>query len=139
MYQVKLIPTEQCSYLWRYVKPLLEPAIKESSGRWQPEYVLVSLVNGYQQLWVVEEKNSKKIVAAATTQIIDYPEKRLFCMHFLGGKGWEDWCENLIDVCSKYAKQAGCDGVECNARPGFWKWFKNIGWSKSSVMYEKYF
>ena len=134
-YRIRQVPTEQCSFMWRDVKPLLAPAIEASGGRWQPDYVLVALVNGHHNLWIVEAE--EEIIAVATTQIIFYPERKMFCMHFLGGQGWGEWHEQLIESCSKFAKEMGCDGVECSARPGFWKWFKELGWNKSSIIYEK--
>jgi hypothetical protein len=36
-----------------------------------------------------------------------------------------------------YARAHNCDGIECNARFGFWKWFKQDGFEKASCFYEK--
>jgi len=114
---------------------LLEPAIAESNGRWQPEYVFAALIGGAQTLWMVLDADD--IVAAFTTEICSYPERKLIAVHYLGGQGFDDWYPDMLKAVTEFGQAAGCDGIECNARFGFWKWFKNDGFIRKSVFYEK--
>lgn len=121
--------------LWKRVKGLLEPAIAESNGRWQPEYVFSSIVAGIQTLWIVS--NGQEIAAAFTTEICNYPERRMICVHYLGGEGFDAWYPEMLKAVTEVGREMGCDGIECNARFGFWKWFKEDGFLKKSCFYEK--
>ena len=123
--------------VWPRVKGHLNPAIERSGGRWTSEYVLASLVTGEHKLWAVVHADSAVCIGAATTQIIQYPEKRFVAIHFLGGDGFEVWYSELLQVLCNYAADCDCDGIECNARFGFWKFFKKDGFKKVSTFYEK--
>jgi len=114
---------------------LLTPAIEESAGRWKPEYVFAAIIGGSQTLWVILDADD--IVAAFTTEICNYPERRMICIHYLGGQGFDDWYPDMLREVTEYGRAAGCDGIECNARFGFWKWFKHDGFQKKSCFYEK--
>ena len=133
---VFFVPQDHCRAVWPRVRELLEPAIAASNGRWRSEYVLSALVLGEQNLWtVVDEEGEAE--GAATTQIVQYPERRMLAIHFLGGEGFDDWYPQLLETLTDYATKAGCDAIECNARFGFWKWFKDDGFEKTSCFYEK--
>ena len=118
-HEVILIPTEHCRTVWKQAKPHLKLAIDRSGGRWKSDYVLAALVLNEQSLWIIINE-SKLCVGAATTQIIEYPEKRMLAIHYLGGLGISDWYIFLSDALTKHGKELGCDAIECNARFGFW-------------------
>lgn len=134
---VHFIPHNHARAVWPKVKEHLKPAIEQSNGRWAPEYVLAGLVTGDQTLWVVMDENNEECVGAATTEITQYPEKKYVAIHFLGGNDFDKWYQDLLGALCDYAKYYGCAGIECNARFGFWKFFKNDGFRKVSVFYEK--
>jgi len=134
-YQIILVPVSECSAVWKDVKGLLAPAIRASGGRWQPEYVLVALVSGRQNLWVaLDEENN--VIGAMTTEISSYPEKRMLAIHFLGGIDFDGWFKQMLAAITEFAIVNQCDGLECNARKGFWKWFKDVEFKQTSVFYE---
>jgi hypothetical protein len=133
-YVVQPVAQNDCYRMWRHVRDLLAPAIAESSGRWKPEYVFTALTGGYQTLWVILDADD--IVAAFTTEIANYPERRMICIHYLGGQGFDDWYPDMLREVTMFGRTAGCDGIECNARHGFWRWFKHDGFKKKSTFYE---
>ena len=122
---------------WPKVKKHLKPAVEMSGGRWALEYVLAGLVTGEQLLWVVVNEADDICVGAATTEIIQYPEKKFVAIHFLGGDDFAIWYQDLLGALTDYAGHTGCDGIETNARFGVWKFFKHDGFQKKSVFYEK--
>jgi hypothetical protein len=134
-YQVVLVPVGDCSVIWKDVKGLLKPAIDASGGRWQPEYVLVALVSGRQRLWIALDAEDK-ITGAMTTEISFYPEKRMFAIHFLGGEDFDGWFNKMLAGITEFAIANQCAGIECSARKGFWKWFKDEDFKQTSVFYE---
>jgi len=135
-YLVTRIGKEHTVAAWHRVKEHLKPAIKRSKGRWEPEYVLAALATGRQHLWVITDE-SREVVGAITNECIDYPEKRMLMIHFLGGKDMDKWYVDMSDAMTEFAREAGCTGIECIARSGFWKWFQNDGFEKTAVFYEK--
>ena len=134
-FKVQWVQQKDCYKLWKKVKHLLAPAIAESNGRWQPEYVFSSLVGGYHTLWIIS--NDDEIVAAFISQVSEYPERKILSIHYLGGQGIDDWYWEMSNRVVEYARSLGCDGIECNARFGFWKWFKHDDFIKKSCYYEK--
>ena len=98
--------------------------------------MLAALVTGRQTLWVISLED-EEIVGALTTEIIRYPEKNMVMIHFLGGHGMDEWYQDMSDAISDYAAHTGCEGIECIARSGFWKWFKPDGFERTAVFYEK--
>jgi len=135
-YVISIIPPDRCRSVWKSAKVHLKRAIEVSHGRWEPEYVLASLVLGEHNLWIVVDDKGT-VDGTITTQIVHYPEKTMLAVHFLGGDHFDDWYQYLLDTLSRYAKDGGCAGIECIARHGFWKWFKQDGFQKTSVFYEK--
>jgi hypothetical protein len=133
---VTRIEKEYTTAAWHRVKEHLKPAIERSKGRWEPEYVLAALVTGRHNLWIVTNEY-RLVVGAITTEVIYYPEKRMLMIHFLGGKGMDEWYVDMSDAMTRHAIKSGCTGIECIARSGFWKWFQTDGFKRTAVFYEK--
>ena len=133
--RIVCIPTAECRNVWGRVKGLLMPAIERSSGRWTSEYVLAALALGEQTLWVAIDGN--EIAGACTVQETYYPERKMLAIHFLGGRDFGDWYEDMLEALTKYGRNTGCYAIECNARHGFWKHFQKDGFERSSTFYEK--
>ena len=135
MHHVTSIPADRCVIYWSQVRDHLSPAIKASKGRWELEYVLAGLVTGQQTLWIIYQEDT--VVGAITTEVVCYPEKKMLMIHFMGGKNMNEWYREMSDTMTRWAKDNECDGIECIARSGFWKWFSADGFTRSAVFYEK--
>ena len=134
--QISILKPQECVAVWKYVREYLKPAVDLSNGRWNLEYVLAGLVSGRQNLWVAADKGGS-IMAACTTEVVEYPLRRMLTMHFIGGDDFELWYSDMLAGMSRFAKDAGCDGIECVARQGFWHWFKDDGFERNSSFYER--
>ncbi len=134
---VLLVPTEYVPMEWPRIYDLLKPAVDRSNGRWNMQAVLSILCTGGQQLWLVLENEIP--VGAMTTQIVEYPRKRLLAIHFLGGKGFDEWGDEILSAAERYAADAGCQGIEIGARFGFWPFLKRRGYRKAYCIYERDF
>ena len=77
------------------------------------------------------------MVGAVTTEIINYPRTKVFALNFTGGKDWEKWNPEAFVVFNNFAIDADCDLIEFTARAGFWTWFKDDGFERTSTFYEK--
>ena len=135
-YRLVLVPPDKCRHEWKRVRDFLLPAIERTNGRWNEAYVLASLVLNEQLLWLVLDQ-ADELCGAVTTEIIEYPLKKVFTLNFTGGDNWEDWNPEAFLVFNKFAADTGCDLIEFSGRAGFWKRFKEDGFERSSVFYEK--
>jgi hypothetical protein len=133
---IALVPPDRVMSIWNDIRDYLEPAVKRSNGRWTMEHLAAALAVGRSQVWVAFETDGK-IIGTMTTEIANYPGKRVLAMHFLGGEDFDLWYGDMLQQISCYAKDADCDGLEGVARFGFWKWLEADGFEKSSAFYEK--
>lgn len=133
-YEVIRVRPEECTRIWKSVKPILAPAIERSNGRWTSDYVLASLVTGEMHLVVACDENG--FVGAGTVQEILYPERKSLSIFFLGGDNFADWFLLYFDNLRQLAKELQCDFLECNGRVGFEKIFKANGVKKTAHFYE---
>ncbi len=134
-YRINLIPAQFCVDVWPDIRGYLQPAVERSGGRWTMEHILSGLLLGQQGLWVI--KNNNTVAGVLTTEIVNYPAKKMLAIHFLGGEQIDAWYWVMSDALVQHAQRCGCAGIETSARAGFWKWFKQDGFVKSSVFYER--
>jgi|TARA_R110000803_G_C11957997_1_gene318394 hypothetical protein len=133
---ITAIPSDKILMLWDEVSPLLYPAVERSHGRWTMQTLLAALKEGRQQLWIVFE-GEEPIKGVGTTEILDYPNRKMLAVQYLGGKGLDTWGLSFLDIIEDFAKAAGCSGIEATARKGFWKWFQERDYQDAYTVFEK--
>ena len=87
----------------------------------------------------LDDGGNLHIASAITTQVVNYPNSRILAFQFLGGKGFDEWSDDMLATLEKYAKDCGCNGMEAVGRFGFWPFFKGHDWKKSYCTYQKIF
>lgn len=80
------------------------------------------------QLWLIGNKYG--VVGAVTTEIINYPRKRMLRVVTLAGKEFDNWAGQLNDLLGEWAASLQCDGIECFVRSGFTKKLAAYGFRK---------
>jgi len=133
---ISLVPLEHAHAAWNDVRHYLEPAVERCNGRWTMEHLCAAVVMGSTQLWIAFD-DDQKIWGCLTTEITQYPAKRVLSMHFLGGEDFDSWYKLLLEQITRYGLDMGCDGIEGVARFGFWKYLQADGFDKSAAFYEK--
>ncbi len=133
---ITIAPANYLNALWPDVEEQLERAVIRSNGRWTMEVLFNVIANEQQQLWLAfdEEKN---IDGVGTTEIVNYPNKKMLAVQFLGGDRFNDWVWEMLERFNKFAKETGCHGIEATARKGFWKWLSQDDFKQSYEVYEK--
>tara|TARA_R110001599_G_scaffold327140_1_gene539883 strand:- start:824 stop:1336 length:513 start_codon:yes stop_codon:yes gene_type:complete len=133
---ITIAPTTYLNALWPDVEEQLQKAVIRSNGRWTMDVLFNVIANGQQQLWLAfdEEKN---IDGVGTTEIINYPNKSMLAIQFLGGGRFNDWVWEMLERFNEFAKESGCHGIEATARQGFWKWLSQDDFKQSYAVYEK--
>ena len=138
-YIVTLVPHHYMMTIWSEVEKYLQKAVDRSKGRWTIDYLKKSIEKAEQQLWVVFTEEDNDIIGAATTEFVYYPNSKKVAVQYLGGENLPDWAWNYLTTVEAWAKDNKCDGIECTARFGLWKWLGKSGWEKSYTIFEKRF
>jgi hypothetical protein len=131
-----MVPPNYLNSLWPDVREQLARAIKRSHGRWNMEFLYASILNGNQQLWLSFDAENN-IDGVGTTEILQYPEKRMIAVQFLGGDRFNDWVWDMLEKFKDFGRDNDCTGIEATARMGFWKWLEQDDFSRSYVVYER--
>ena len=70
---VHLIESDDITYVWDDILPLIRVSLRYAEGELEPEDLVLHLDTGQMNLWVAMEKN--EVIAAMITEIITTPEK----------------------------------------------------------------
>ena len=127
---ISLVPPEHAHSAWNDVRHYLEPAVETANGRWTMEHLCAAVCMGSTQLWVAFDEEK---YGAFTTEITQYPAKRVLSMHFLA----EDFdlvqptFEQITDT-----PRHGCETLKV------WqglvlKYLQADGFEKSAAFYER--
>jgi hypothetical protein len=135
MINVYLTPIERLDEYWPYIEDFMAGAARFTYGRYEAEDIYDLLAGGDHELWVTYE-DDETIIGATVTAVYNYPKTRTLSMVFCGGVRFAEWKDIIIPMLREYAKMAGCDRLESNARKGWAKIFKNDGYVQKSVYFE---
>src|SRR5215467_569531 len=113
------IPPEHLDTVWNEVRPHIEKATKLSQGRYEPEDIADEIKRNIQLLWVIWDSEAKKTLAAMTTQIVDYPRRKVLRIPFIGGVQMHRWGRSFVQAMEKYAAKCGATGIEGAGRRGW--------------------
>ena len=137
--KVSLVPPGMVSGVIPALLPYLRKTEKWTRGRATVDDILRFVLNGQMQLWIVHEENT--IYGHVVTEIKEYPRCKMLTVQYCAGEPShmqyvDDEIFNLLD---RFAKDAGCTGVEFVGRPGWRKQADKYGFEVRSVMYQKFF
>lgn len=121
------------------ILPYLQESQRWTRGRSTIDDILRFILNGQMHLWVVFE--GEKIYGHVITEVKEYPRCKMLTIQYCAmDPGTLDQInEKMQDIAVRFAKDAGCAGVEFIGRPGWRKTASKYGYSVQSVMYQKFF
>ena len=123
--------------------PMLLPYLSKSEdwtrGRANVDDILRFVLNGQMQLWVAYEGGV--VYGHVITEIKQYPQCKMLVVQYCAGEeNHMQFVEDeMFDLLDRFAKDAGCAGIEFVGRPGWRKQANKYGYSVQSVMYQKFF
>ena len=121
--------------------PYLMESAERTRGRATVDDILRFVLNGQMQLWVVFSPEDSKIYGHVITEVKQYPSNTMLVIQYCAGEANHmQYCEDkMYDVLDRFARDAGCAGIELIGRPGWGKHVKQRGYEAQSVMYQKFF
>jgi hypothetical protein len=123
--------------------PTLLPHLRESAqwtrGRATVDDILYMVLSGQMQLWAAHD--AQRMYGHVITEIKTYPQCKMLTVQYCAMEpGALEQVEDIMqDVAARFAKDAGCAGIEFVGRPGWRTTAKKYGYEVQSVMYQKFF
>lgn len=139
--EISLVPVGHISPLIPSLLPHLQKSEVWTRGRSTVDNILHFLLNGQMQLWVVFSPKQQQIYGHVITEVKEYPRCKMLVIQYCAGEeNHMQYCEDkMYDLLDRFAKDAGCVGIELIGRPGWGKHVKKRGYEVQSVMYQKFF
>jgi hypothetical protein len=137
--RASLVPLGMVSSVIPALLPYLAESEKWTRGRAKVDDILRFVLNGQMQLWIGHEENT--IYGHVVTEIKDYPQCKMLVVQYCAGEPnhMQYVDDEIFDLLDRFAKDAGCAGVEFVGRPGWRKQADKYGFEVRSVMYQKFF
>ena len=121
------MPWDKVEPIWPLVEPLIQKAIDRGQGEYEAGDILAFLLSRDMQLWVSDD-----LEAAAVTQIIVYPRRKVCSVLLVGGCGLHQW--KNTKVIETWAAAQGCELMRAHGRRG---WHRAVGWQEVYTVAEK--
>ena len=134
-----LVPNGQVAQLIPALWPYLATSEEWTHGRAKVDDILRFILTGQMQLWVGHEDN--EIYGHVITEVKAYPRCKMLVVQYCAGEpNHMQYVEDqMYDLLDRFAKDAGCAGIEFVGRPGWRKSAGSHGYTVQSVTYQKFF
>ena len=129
------IPSSDIDQVWTACLPFIEAAADKGQAEMTTNDIYNFCKEQKMQLWIIFDDDFK-IQAAATTELIDYPAKKVCRLVTLGGNNFDDWMEYLR-VIEEWAIEKNCVALETFCRKGFSKKLENYGYKQTYIVLGK--
>lgn len=140
-YKVTLVPHGYISHVLPDILPIMAKSEMWSRGRSKIDDILTFLFTGRMQLWLAYEAETRRAIGYNITQVREYPQCKMLVVQYTAGESnMMQYVEEVMhDTLVRYAKDAGCKGIEAFGRPGWEPHLKKFGYTVKTVMYERHF
>jgi len=132
--RVSLVPKEAVGHVWKDVEKVLEKSvatIKDKSGTID---ILDGIYDNTYVLWVVLDEQDD-VIAAFTTRLIVYPQRKALALDWVGGTRMKEWEDQLIDTMRRYANELDCSHLEGYGRKGWGRALQKYGFYPEYIAY----
>ena len=130
------VPREAVDIVWADVSGMLNKAIETSKGKYHIDNIYEDLTKGYYNLWlVIDSEKDEKVVAAITTRIIEYPNRKAMAMDWVGGRRMTEWLPIVMNRLISFANDCGCSHLEGYGRKAWMKILKKYNWKPEYIAY----
>ena len=132
--KVSLVPSKAVRHVWKDVEKLLKKSVATAKDKSGTIDVLAGILNGTYVLWAVMDEDDS-IIAAFTTRLIVYPQRKALVLDFVGGTRMKEWNDQLIDTMRKYANELECSHLEGYGRKAWGRSLQKYGFYPEYIAY----
>ena len=132
--KVSLVPQEAVGHIWKEVDRVLKKSVATVKDKAELIDILDGIYNDTYVLWVVMDEDDS-IVAAFTTRLIIYPQRKALALDWVGGTQMKEWSDDLIETMKRYANELGCSHLEGYGRKGWGRALKQYGFYPEYIAY----
>tara|TARA_R110002020_G_scaffold45464_1_gene129984 strand:- start:6831 stop:7259 length:429 start_codon:yes stop_codon:yes gene_type:complete len=136
MIYVSGIKSKKIPDIWSLCKKYVEMGNSKSKEEMNIDDIYERLINAEMQLWVVFDEDDD-IKSVVTTEVINYPRKRTCRIVTLGGRGLDNWVDEVLDVLEGWAIENDCVAMETACRKGFIKKLEKYGYEHAYIILGK--
>jgi hypothetical protein len=91
------VPQEAVKHVWKEVDRVLKKSVATVKDKAEMIDILDGVFDGTYVLWVVMDEDDS-IVAAFTTRLIVYPQRRALALDWVGGTRMSEWNDQMINT-----------------------------------------
>ena len=132
--RISLVPSKAVRHVWKDVEKVLKKSVATAQGKSETIDVLAGILTDIYVLWVVMDEEDS-IIAAFTTRLLVYPQRKALALDFVGGTRMKEWNDQLIDTMRKYANELGCSHLEGYGRKAWGRSLKKYGFYPEYIAY----
>lgn len=114
---------------WVLAREFIESALGQAYGEYSPQDIYEGLLEGRFQLWVLWKDSpiGPEALAAAVTQLIDFPNRRVLELLLMAGHDFDTWREQ-IEVLEAWGVAKGASELRFYGRRGFERAMAPLGY-----------
>lgn len=127
------IPVELLPTVWPDVAELLRRSVATAGGKFELDDVRKGIASGELVLWLAVDGSEP--IAAITTRIILYPQRRAMAMDWIGGRRMREWLPLAQETLSRFARANDCRHLEGYGRPAWGRWLEKYNWKPEYIAY----
>lgn len=137
--RITLVGGNQVASVIPAILPYMRMSESWSDGRTAVDDILRFVLNRQMLLWLLYDDHG--IYAYAVTEIKEYPQCKMLAIQYCAGQtGVLELAEELVhSTMERFAKDAGCAGVEFFGRPGWRNNARKHNYDMQTVIYQKFF
>jgi hypothetical protein len=132
--KISLVPHEAVGNVWKDVERVLDKSVATANGKAKVIDVLSGIFDGTYVLWVVMS-DDKNVVAAFTTRLIVYPQRKALALDWVGGTRMREWSDDMIETMTRYAEELGCHHLEGYGRKAWGRYLNKYGFQPEYIAY----
>lgn len=127
------VMSAQVGHVWGAVEPFVSRAIVRSDGGYASVDVLARLRDQRMQLWTGYADG--RLEAAAITEIVVRPRKKVLRIVAMAGRDAPAWIETGMPMLEAFGRESGCKDIEMQGRRG---WERLLGsWRADHIVMRK--
>ena len=120
--------------MWKDVEEVLKKSVNTVKNKAEMIDVLKGVFDDTYVLWVVMDEGDS-IIAAFTTRLLVYPQRKALALDWVGGTRMKEWEDQLISTMRKYANELGCSHLEGYGRKAWGRALKKYGFYPEYIAY----